>query len=80
MMMVVTTNTSHYLQCLDITNEGKYNGTCMPLFNFVIAPKKYKNITYNEHMKACLNIHNFQVDKFVTLLSTLDDDNNNNNT
>ena len=25
-------------------------------------------------MKACLNIHNFQVDKFVTLLSTLDDD------
>ena len=37
-------------------------------------------------MKACLNIHNFQGDKFVTLLSTLDDDddddnnNNNNNT
>jgi len=35
-------------------------------------------------MKACLNIHNFQGDKFVTLLSTLDDDdddddNNNNN-
>ena len=41
--MAVTTNTSHYLQWLDITNEGKYNGTCTPLFNFVIAQKKYKN-------------------------------------
>ena len=32
-------------------------------------------------MKVCLNIHNFQADKFVTKLSTLndDDDDNNNN-
>jgi hypothetical protein len=43
--MAVTTYTSQYLQRLDITNVGKYNGTCMPLFNFVIAQKKnYKNI------------------------------------
>jgi len=35
--MAVTTNTAHYLQCLDITKEGKYNGTCTLLFNFVIA-------------------------------------------
>lgn len=40
--MAVTTNTSHYLQCLDITNEGKYNGTCMPLFNFVTAQKNIR--------------------------------------
>jgi len=40
--MAVTTNTPHYLQCLDITNESKYNDTCMPLFNFVIAQKNIR--------------------------------------
>ena len=41
-MMVMTKNTSYYLQCLDITIEDNYNGTCMPLFNFVIAQKNIR--------------------------------------
>jgi len=35
---------------------------------------------HNENKKACFNIHNFQADKFVTMLSTLDDDDDDDNT